>query len=178
MAKLYAIPEETLVGIADAIRTKTGSDEQMTVPAFASAIEGITGTAKMDSGEFILDAVTSLQLYPIAHNLGARPKLVAGWLVDEVTSDYFSGGFISSIYVSVPVNMSASANVCYFLQYNNSTSGGVSRVTPDQTAIDSNVALMTTRISSYPHSTQTLNITPKKIQMDCLDMGIGGFIYA
>ena len=43
MSKLYAIPEEILTGIADAIRTKTGSDEQMPVPAFASAIEGISG---------------------------------------------------------------------------------------------------------------------------------------
>lgn len=43
MADLYAVPGETLTGIANAIRSKTGSDEQMTVAAMASAIWGISG---------------------------------------------------------------------------------------------------------------------------------------
>lgn len=41
MAEMYAVTGETLTGIADAIRSKTGSDEMMTVAAMASAIEGI-----------------------------------------------------------------------------------------------------------------------------------------
>lgn len=41
MAEMYAVTGETLTGIANAIRSKTGSDEQMTVAAMASAIEGI-----------------------------------------------------------------------------------------------------------------------------------------
>ena len=41
MAEMYAVTGETLTGIADAIRSKTGSDEMMTVAAMASSIEGI-----------------------------------------------------------------------------------------------------------------------------------------
>lgn len=44
MAAIYAVSGETLTGIADAIRSKTGSDEQMTVAAMASAIEGISAS--------------------------------------------------------------------------------------------------------------------------------------
>lgn len=42
---LYAVPKSTLIGIADAIRAKTESDEQMEVFDFASAVEGIMGGA-------------------------------------------------------------------------------------------------------------------------------------
>ena len=42
MADLYAVSGETLTGIADAIRSKTGSDEFLPVASFASAIEGIS----------------------------------------------------------------------------------------------------------------------------------------
>lgn len=41
MADMYAVSGETLTGIADAIRSKTGSDEQMTVAAMADAIQRI-----------------------------------------------------------------------------------------------------------------------------------------
>lgn len=42
MAEMYAVSGETLTGIADAIRSKTGSDEMMPVAAMAPAIEGIS----------------------------------------------------------------------------------------------------------------------------------------
>lgn len=38
MDELYAVSGETLTGIADAIRSKTGSDERMTVAAMPAAI--------------------------------------------------------------------------------------------------------------------------------------------
>lgn len=38
MTELYAVSGETLAGIADAIRSKTGSDERMTVAAMPAAI--------------------------------------------------------------------------------------------------------------------------------------------
>lgn len=41
--EMYAVSGETLTGIANAIRSKTGSDDFMTVSVFASAIEGISG---------------------------------------------------------------------------------------------------------------------------------------
>lgn len=40
---LYAVPGETLTGIADAIRSKTGSDDFLTVAAMADAIGSISG---------------------------------------------------------------------------------------------------------------------------------------
>lgn len=43
MADMYAVSGETLTGIANAIRGKTGSDDFMTVASMASAIEGIGG---------------------------------------------------------------------------------------------------------------------------------------
>ena len=42
MAEMYAVPSETLPRIADAIRSKTGSNEMITVAAMANAIEGIS----------------------------------------------------------------------------------------------------------------------------------------
>lgn len=39
---LYAVNDDTLTGIANAIRSKTGSDEFLPVASFASAIEGIS----------------------------------------------------------------------------------------------------------------------------------------
>lgn len=43
MTDIYAVPGETLTGIANAIRSKTGSDEQMPVSVMAAAIESISG---------------------------------------------------------------------------------------------------------------------------------------
>ena len=41
--EMYAVSGETLTGIANAIRSKTRSDDFMTVASMASAIEGISG---------------------------------------------------------------------------------------------------------------------------------------
>ena len=43
MAEMYAVPGETLTGIANAIRARIGSDDFMTVSAMASTIESISG---------------------------------------------------------------------------------------------------------------------------------------
>lgn len=40
--EIYAVPGETMTAIANAIRSKTGSDDFMTVASMASAIEGIS----------------------------------------------------------------------------------------------------------------------------------------
>ena len=40
---MYAVSDESLSAIANAIRSKTGNDEQMPIAAMASAIEGISG---------------------------------------------------------------------------------------------------------------------------------------
>lgn len=45
--EMYAVSGETLTGIANAIRSKTGSGDFMTVASMASAIEGITGSDEM-----------------------------------------------------------------------------------------------------------------------------------
>lgn len=45
MAEMYAVSGETLTGIADAIRSKSKSDDFMTVASMASAIEALDGHA-------------------------------------------------------------------------------------------------------------------------------------
>lgn len=56
---MYAVSGETLTGIANAIRGKTGSDDMMTVAAMASAIEGISGGGSPTESvtlEYVLDS--------------------------------------------------------------------------------------------------------------------------
>ena len=50
MPDMYAISGDVLTGIADAIRSKTGSDDFMTVSAMASAIEGISSGGSSSAG--------------------------------------------------------------------------------------------------------------------------------
>lgn len=85
MAEMYAVSGETLTGIADAIRSKTGSDEMMTVAAMASAIEGISGGGglppvvdKIAAGLISSDDVTGGAIN-IPHNFGALPDVVGVW---------------------------------------------------------------------------------------------------
>lgn len=77
MADMYAVSGETLTGIADAIRSKTGSDEQLTVASMAAAIEGISGGvpgfSKVAGGTMRFDETTSFVM-DIHHNLGQRAK--------------------------------------------------------------------------------------------------------
>lgn len=62
MADMYAVPGETLTGIANAIRSKTGSDEQMPVSAMAAAIEGIDGggSAQIETGTFVINNTVAI----------------------------------------------------------------------------------------------------------------------
>ena len=91
MAEMYAVSGETLTGIADAIRSKTGSDDFMTVASMASAIEGISGggisipsdfgLSKMWMGTLTVDIPTTTPR--IAHGLGEVPKVFFLWLDEE-----------------------------------------------------------------------------------------------
>lgn len=49
MAEMYAVSGETLTGIANAIRGKTGSDDLLTVSAMASAIDGLNAGGQSDA---------------------------------------------------------------------------------------------------------------------------------
>lgn len=82
---MYAVNGEILTGIADAIRTKTDSDEPMEVSTFASAIEnipsggsgglpdGITGIAT-GTFSFPIDTVLFSNPVTVAHGLQGKPK--------------------------------------------------------------------------------------------------------
>lgn len=48
--EIYAVPGETMSAIANAIRSKTGSDDFMTAASMASAIEGISGEGGVATG--------------------------------------------------------------------------------------------------------------------------------
>ena len=90
MAEMYAVTGETLTGIADAIRSKTGSDEMMTVAAMASAIEGINSNYVVMKkaaveGEIIKDKYLS--------GADAQEISYGGWDISPyyiLDGDYFS----------------------------------------------------------------------------------------
>lgn len=80
---------DKLTAIADAIRSKGGTTEQLTLAGMVDAINAIqtgsggTGLA-YDMGEFILDADTAsnnawLVSNPIPHNLGETPDFIIVW---------------------------------------------------------------------------------------------------
>lgn len=81
---------DKLVAIADAIRSKGGTTEQLTLSGMVDAINAIqtgsgggTGLA-YDMGEFVLDADTAsnhawLVQNPIPHNLGETPDFIIVW---------------------------------------------------------------------------------------------------
>lgn len=86
MTDIYAVPGETLTGIANAIRSKTGSDEQMTVSAMAAAIEGISGGGALvkefeiiPEADFKLDNNTSLF---IETGIDKIPSIIFGYITN------------------------------------------------------------------------------------------------
>ena len=83
---------DKLVAIADAIRSKGGTTEQLTLAGMVDAINAIqtgsggTGLA-YDMGEFVLEADTvsggSVPIY-ISHNFGEKPGFILVWTDDYV----------------------------------------------------------------------------------------------
>lgn len=94
MTDMYAVPDETLTGIANAIRSKTGSDEQMPVSAMAAAIEGISG------GGFIRGTIeyterTNYIRIP-SHGLKESDKFaIYGKKLGVIEADYTKDGLIA-----------------------------------------------------------------------------------
>lgn len=95
---------DKLTAIADAIRTKTGKEDKLTLEQMATEIEGISGGLKCDMGTFTVDSDTNYtNPFPIPHNLGAVPKFILVWTddfsgitVEENTYDtYTAMGFIA-----------------------------------------------------------------------------------
>lgn len=79
---------DKLTAIADAVRTKTGGTELLTLDQMAAAIGGISGGGGVtgltyDMGEFVLDA-DSTGWGKIYHNLGELPGFVLVWTDDYV----------------------------------------------------------------------------------------------
>lgn len=77
----YAVQGETLGLIADAIRGKLGTDEQMEVSSFASAIESISGGGglpdwlEIETGEYKPYAIVPASTL-IPHSMGVIPDVV------------------------------------------------------------------------------------------------------
>lgn len=85
--------DAALVGIADAIRGKTGGTGKLTIDQMAAAIAGITaggggGGLAYDGGEFTLTADTEGHKTSvpalIPHALGAKPDFICVWTDDLV----------------------------------------------------------------------------------------------
>lgn len=82
---------DKLVAIADAIRSKGGTTEQLTLAGMVDAINAIqtgsgggTGLA-YDMGEFVLEAdTTAVTSIYIPHNLGEKPGFILVWTDDYV----------------------------------------------------------------------------------------------
>ena len=79
---------EKMTAIANAIRTKTGGTQALTLDDMAAAIAGITGDGAAtgldyDMGEFILDADTTWGP-DVPHDLGEQPGFCLVWTDDYV----------------------------------------------------------------------------------------------
>ena len=79
---------DKLTAIADAIRSKGGTTDQLTLAGMVDAINAIqTGSGgaglAYDMGEFVLEADTTGRTY-ITHNLGEKPGFILVWTDDYV----------------------------------------------------------------------------------------------
>lgn len=74
MAKGY-IEDVTLTAIADKIRKKTMSNEQMLPVEMAELIDGICGKYAMVYGEVTVTPMICQDAFTITHNMGVRPDL-------------------------------------------------------------------------------------------------------
>lgn len=75
-----------LTSIADAIRSKGGTTDQLTLAGMVDAINAIqTGSGdglKYDMGEFVLDADVKNLAPSLPHNLGEIPEFILVWTDD------------------------------------------------------------------------------------------------
>ena len=82
--------DAALVGIADAIRRKTGGTDPLTLDGMTAAIASITvgdgngGGLAYDMGEFVFDTDSEGKTTSIHHALGERPSIVIVWTDDLV----------------------------------------------------------------------------------------------
>lgn len=103
---MYAVNDEILTGIADAIRTKTGSDEPMEVSTFASAIEGISGGS---GGEFttgIIEDVREWQVNSAEYhifdvNIGIGKSHFFAYNIDSNVKNNYTRLFYHDDYVDI-----------------------------------------------------------------------------
>lgn len=166
----YAVPGETLTGIANAIRSKTGSDEQMPVSAMAAAIESISGggSAQIETGTFVIDNAVTIStaglILPVT--LPFKPDFFKFWYdADDFSSrdDYPTHRFYMFTASKIPNNvplLRPSAGLTlqhdrtdengYVFSYWSSASqvGGTS--SPDDYAIGSATSSTIININSYP----------------------------
>ena len=97
MADMYAVSGDTLTGIANAIRSKTGSAEMMTVASMASAIEGISGGGASEI-LYTPDANDRLT-YPAPPGVDYTKSYIVGiTAIGTVTPDAGSDKKIISLY--------------------------------------------------------------------------------
>lgn len=111
----YFIQGDTLTGIADAIREKTGNTESLTVGQMVAAIAGIEagGGAISNSGTLSLDEPFELGTdagawYSVEHGLGVVPDLFIMWNTSLVGT--------TNINIAMYFNVDTGAKTaCYLL---------------------------------------------------------------
>lgn len=128
---MYAVPSETLTGIADAIRSKTGSDDFMTVSAMASAIESISGGGdpNMTHYQYVLEKDTLNAKISIPEIIGGASFIIfysniPARTPSEGTRCSKGGAYLNG---AVAIYYGNSTNTSYTL------SSGASFISPDFT---------------------------------------------
>lgn len=114
----YIIQGETLTGIADAIREKTGGTDQLSPSAMASAIAGIQagGGIQMATGSVTFAEDTAVRGTNIEHNAGFVPQILIIMAEEHIYTTY---AFEAGCYMKLGV-LQTSASPGFFVRtYNN-----------------------------------------------------------
>lgn len=129
--EIYAVPGETMTAIANAIRSKTGSDDFMTAASMASAIEGISGGGVVMKKAAVEGEITQNKYLDVPNG---KEISYNGWDISPyyiLDGDYFmcnsSNLFYSTLYnadkqplgINLMVFMKRPANAKY-LRYSGS----------------------------------------------------------
>ncbi len=127
--EMYAVSGETLTGIANAIRGKTGDDDFMTVSAFAEAIEGIpvSGLPAQISGIKcgVANIESDRQIITVQHDFGVFPTFCGIIALYDDWDDQPFGSCVRCTYTrTITTNQTSTENDYeYMYVFKHPTSG-------------------------------------------------------
>ena len=117
--EIYAVPGETMTAIANAIRSKTGSDDFMTVASMASAIEGIPGEGGVATGTKELLCVyendSLLNLNSVSFDADNYPGYSRYVATIDVTASVSDWLYINTAYFGKSSNVKANSLLIFLI---------------------------------------------------------------